>query len=1112
MKNTAKRIGLTLATVHTGSSLKLWTELAGEAESSGNPFFVFSGGRLNSRRDSEYLRNGVYALANKENLDGLISWSSSIGGFVSIEEIIQFHHRLEPLPFVTIGQKIDGHAFANFDAYTGMKNLTLHFIREHGAERLAFIRGPENHMSAAERFTGFCDAVTESGLTLDDTLITSPFPWGMGESAAAQLFAERRLIPGKDFDTLIGSSDMLVFAAVRYFERQGFSVPQHFRTGGFNDSAESLIASCPFSTVHMPYTDLARTAYRMITSVLENPAAPISDEKIEAPVIIRESCGCNRSEPFIFRADAPDMQGHEADMQEPAPEARCYAPKGPEHASYSVQTLASRICALITSSHPILPGLIEKAVAAFSQKARVQCEALLDQILFYYLKSDGDLSVLPAIGDLIRRAKLVPESYFMEMHEYMLFSIPKIQNRIFSAKKYESMQLIDILNRLKCELLRAHSRKELLSILKELLPQIGVHTMSIVLYEDDDLSSYMGGFAPDGRPESWTGSGYCRTVSQLHESPDVFPSQLLFPPDIGRYYKEGCFMVQPLFIENQPIGYLLTNIAFYDGGVYEDLRAAISSALQGIFLFEQTAKARQIAESAEFAKTEFFANVGSGLCDPLNEIEDKLDQIGLTLAAHPEATDIIGEQLLFIKAQVAAQLREMSVLVDLTRSQVNDLPMDKTLVYVPDILPEDVKPATDVPYPLIFGDREQIEKALRVIAEKSAAPVQICAEASGLSLRFTYADDSVFGDWSYPVYLLAEKIIALHFGRVIKSGAACTVVFPYPNLAGLPPLKMHESPECVCTVSDFTAAPRVLPDLSAYPFDSEVVPGAEEVRPFLFALLPDATPMQNWVRLYSLRNDANVFRAPVACYGKEFAGKSFMEVLESKIRTEKIEPILFIGTAKTRYPLWATDVNSISIGSINELDRILAEITPALIVFENAEEADIKRIRQISKTVLTPIAVLPDSIESEETVKMLCAYPKIILCNQGAAESEQFAKRVHDILAGIEILPPHTGALVKNAILYLNRHAASQIVRWKLADAVCVSEDYLTRIFHKEIGLSLWEYLNRYRIHLATKMLLETNATIYEIAEKTGFQDQAYFCRVFKKIYGIPPGKIRTKQ
>ena len=196
---------------------------------------------------------------------------------------------------------------------------------------------------------------------------------------------------------------------------------------------------------------------------------------------------------------------------------------------------------------------------------------------------------------------------------------------------------------------------------------------------------------------------------------------------------------------------------------------------------------------------------------------------------------------------------------------------------------------------------------------------------------------------------------------------------------------------------------------------------------------------------------------------------------------------------------------------MEEFESILAEITPSLIVFESISEADIRKIRRNQKTVLVPILVIPDTINTDEEVELLCSHPRIILCNRGAAESEQFDVRIKAILAGDEILPPHTGALVKKAILYLNKNASQQIVRWKLADTVHVSEDYLTRIFHKEIGLSLWEYLNRYRINIATKMLLETNDTIYEIAEKSGFQDQAYFCRVFKKIYGVPPGKIRTK-
>jgi AraC-like DNA-binding protein len=75
---------------------------------------------------------------------------------------------------------------------------------------------------------------------------------------------------------------------------------------------------------------------------------------------------------------------------------------------------------------------------------------------------------------------------------------------------------------------------------------------------------------------------------------------------------------------------------------------------------------------------------------------------------------------------------------------------------------------------------------------------------------------------------------------------------------------------------------------------------------------------------------------------------------------------------------------------------------------------------------------------------------------------------------------------------------------------VNVSEDYLTRIFRKELGLSPWDYLNRYRIYLATILLKESTLTINEVASQTGFQDQAYFCRVFRKIKGCAPTKIRS--
>ena len=141
----------------------------------------------------------------------------------------------------------------------------------------------------------------------------------------------------------------------------------------------------------------------------------------------------------------------------------------------------------------------------------------------------------------------------------------------------------------------------------------------------------------------------------------------------------------------------------------------------------------------------------------------------------------------------------------------------------------------------------------------------------------------------------------------------------------------------------------------------------------------------------------------------------------------------------------------------------------------------------------------------------LCAIPQIVVCHGGVANSDEFTIRLKEIASGGDILPTHTGALVKRALWYLEHHATGQISRWKIADSVNVSEDYLTRVFRKELGMSPWEYLNRHRIQLACELLIHTSLPLSEISLRTGFQDQTYFCRVFKKLKGCTPSELKMK-
>jgi AraC-like DNA-binding protein len=110
---------------------------------------------------------------------------------------------------------------------------------------------------------------------------------------------------------------------------------------------------------------------------------------------------------------------------------------------------------------------------------------------------------------------------------------------------------------------------------------------------------------------------------------------------------------------------------------------------------------------------------------------------------------------------------------------------------------------------------------------------------------------------------------------------------------------------------------------------------------------------------------------------------------------------------------------------------------------------------------------------------------------------------------GTDTLPTHTSGLVKQAIAYLHQNYMHSVSRWEIADAVGVSEDYLSRVFNRELTISPWDYLNRYRVLQSKALLLQTTDTIGAIAHQVGFKDQAYFSRVFHKVTGMSPQAFR---
>ena len=95
---------------------------------------------------------------------------------------------------------------------------------------------------------------------------------------------------------------------------------------------------------------------------------------------------------------------------------------------------------------------------------------------------------------------------------------------------------------------------------------------------------------------------------------------------------------------------------------------------------------------------------------------------------------------------------------------------------------------------------------------------------------------------------------------------------------------------------------------------------------------------------------------------------------------------------------------------------------------------------------------------------------------------------------------------------YINIHFCEDINRNSLAEIVYLDPDYLARLFKKETGYSLMNYIIKKRIETAKDLLINTNLSVNIISDKVGYGNYSYFTRLFKKETGVTPLDYRNRK
>lgn len=95
-------------------------------------------------------------------------------------------------------------------------------------------------------------------------------------------------------------------------------------------------------------------------------------------------------------------------------------------------------------------------------------------------------------------------------------------------------------------------------------------------------------------------------------------------------------------------------------------------------------------------------------------------------------------------------------------------------------------------------------------------------------------------------------------------------------------------------------------------------------------------------------------------------------------------------------------------------------------------------------------------------------------------------------------------------IEFINKNYNGKISLEDMSGLLNVDKSHFCRLFKSTVGVSMVDYLNYVRISNAEKLLLSDKIMpVAEVAERTGFQSEAYFCKLFKRYKSCSPTQYR---
>lgn len=225
---------------------------------------------ITSAKSAEQLAN----TAGRLRVDGVVLLPP-----LSNQPNVREHLERTRIPFVQVVPADTSKAshYLDMDDARAAHELTTYLIRL-GHRRIGHIKGHPAHGASVQRYEGYCAALTDAGITLDESLVTE----GLFTIESGRSGAEALLETNDRPTAIFAANDDMAAGAIMSARVRGLALPEDLSIVGFDDSEIANVTFPELTTVRQPVEDMASGAIDLLIEAIKSPNGPDGSVEIRS--------------------------------------------------------------------------------------------------------------------------------------------------------------------------------------------------------------------------------------------------------------------------------------------------------------------------------------------------------------------------------------------------------------------------------------------------------------------------------------------------------------------------------------------------------------------------------------------------------------------------------------------------------------------------------------------------------------------------------------------------------------------------------------------------------------------------------------------------------------